>query len=55
MKLSQQQADTLLPIVIDDLIRENDTFLNSVVGSGISFDIDLQAATSGSVISYMGC
>ena len=54
MKLSQQQTDTLLPIVIDDLIRENDTFLNSVVGSGISFDIDLQAATSESVISYNG-
>jgi CheY-like chemotaxis protein len=44
----------LLPIIIDDLIRENDTFLHSVVGSGISFDIDLQAATAGSVISYNG-
>ena len=54
MKLSQQQTDTLLPIIIDDLIRENDTFLNSVVGSGISFDIDLQAATCESVISYNG-
>lgn len=54
MKLSHQQTDTLLPIVIDDLIRENDTFLNSVVGSGISFDIDLQAATCESVISYNG-
>lgn len=54
MKLSQQQTDTLLPIVIDDLIRENDTFLQSVVGSGISFDIDLQAATCESVISYNG-
>jgi signal transduction histidine kinase len=54
MKLSQQQTDTLLPIIIDDLIRENDTFLNSVVGLGISFDIDLQAATCESVISYNG-
>ena len=54
MKLSHQQTDTLLPIIIDDLIRENDTFLNSVVGSGISFDIDLQAATCESVISYNG-
>ena len=54
MKLSQQQTDTLLPIIIDDLIRENDTFLNSVVGSGISFDIDLQAGTCESVISYNG-
>jgi len=54
MKLSHQQTDTLLPIIIDDLIRENDTFLHSVVGSGISFDIDLQAATAESVVSYNG-
>ena len=54
MKLSHQQTDTLLPIIIDDLIRENDTFLHSVVGSGISFDIDLRATTSESVISYNG-
>lgn len=54
MTLSQQQTDTLLPITIDDLIRGNNTFLNTVVGAGIEFDIDLQAGAAESVISYNG-
>ena len=54
MTLSQQQTDTLLPITIDDLIRGNNTFLNTVVGAGIEFDIDLQAGAAQSVISYNG-
>lgn len=54
MTISQQRTDTLSPIAIDDLIRENSAFLVNVAGAGIDLIFDLQAGDRKSVISYNG-
>lgn len=54
MTLSQQRVDTTMPIIVDDIIRENTTFLASVVGTNIQLRIDLDAQHRKSVISYNG-
>lgn len=54
MTISQQRTDTLSPIGIDDIIRENSAFLVSVAGAGIDLIFDLQAGDRKSVISYNG-
>ncbi|MFN3619566.1 ATP-binding protein [Sphingorhabdus sp.] len=54
MTLSHQQTDTVQPIVVDDLIRENNSILHSAVGTGIALTLDLQAEQRRSVVSYNG-
>lgn len=54
MTLSHQRTDTVQPIMVDDLIRENSSILHSAVGTGITLSINLQAEKRRSVVSYNG-
>jgi len=54
MTLSQQRVDTTMPIIVDDIIRDNATFLASVVGTNIELRIDFGAQHKKSVISCNG-
>lgn len=54
MTLSHQRTDTVQPIAVDELIRENSSILHSAVGTGNTLAVNLQAGKRRSVLSYNG-
>lgn len=58
MTLSRQRYDTRLPIVIDDLIRENYAFLKTIVGTKAQLELALEAparAVETSRVAVLNC
>lgn len=52
MTLSHQRTDTLQPICVDEIVRENLAILNSVVGSDVTLSVTLDANDRKCVVSH---
>lgn len=52
MTLVKQRTDTLQPLSVDDVIRDNLSIFKSIVGSKVTISLNLQADKYNSVVGY---